>query len=98
MPMDLDSWLAEPVLRTNHRRESPTNEAELWASAASVRLRDCRILGRLVRARIPGLLPNLSFAELFPSDPLKLLHQGPPYAVSGLCGRIWTNRRHFAVL
>jgi hypothetical protein len=98
MPMDLDSWLAEPVLRTNHRRESRTNEAELWASAATVRLRDCRILGRLVRARIPGLRANLTFAELFRSDPFNVLDQGRTYAVSGLCGRIWTIRRDFAVL
>jgi hypothetical protein len=70
----------------------------LWASAATVRLRDCRILGRLVRARIPGLSANLTFAELFRSDPFNLLDEGPTYRLSGLCGRIWTMRRDFALL
>ena len=96
--MDLDSWLAEPVVRTNHRRDSLTNEAELWASAATVRLRDCRILGRLVRARIPGLGANLTFDDLFRSDPFNLLDDGPTYTLSGQCGRIWTIRRDFALL
>ena len=96
--MDLDSWLPEPVLRTHHHRDSPANEAELWASAATVRLRDCRILGRLVRARIPGLHVNLTFAELFRRDPFNLLDEGPTHSLSGLCGRIWTIRRDFALL
>jgi hypothetical protein len=97
-PVDLDSWLLEPVVRTNNRRDSPTGEAELWASAATVHLRDCRILGRLVRARIPGLSANLTFAELFRSDPFNLLDEGRIHTLSGLCGRIWTMRRDFALL
>jgi hypothetical protein len=97
-PVDLDSWLPEPVVRTKQRRDSPANEAELWASAATVRLRDCRILGRLVRARIPGLSANLTFAELFRRDPFNLLDHGPTHTLSGLCGRIWTIRRDFALL
>jgi hypothetical protein len=86
------------VLRTSHRREGPTSEAELWAAAATVRLRDCRILGRLVRARIPGLRAGLTFAALFRSEPFNLLEEGPTYTLSGLCGRIWTVRRDFAQL
>jgi hypothetical protein len=97
-PVDLDCWLREPVVRTNNRRQSPANEDELWASAATVRLRDCRILGRLVRARIPGLSANLRFSELFRSDPFNLLDEGPTHTLSGLCGRIWTMRRDFALL
>lgn len=97
-PVDLDRWLPEPVLRTNHRRESPATAAELWESAATVRLRDCRILGRLIRARIPGLQASLSFNELFRSAPFNLLDEGPTYNLSGLCGRIWTVRGDFAVL
>jgi hypothetical protein len=97
-PVDLDRWLPDPVLRTSHRREGATSEDELWASAATVRLRDCRILGRLIRARIPGLRESLSFAELFRSDPFNLLEEGPTYTLSGLCGRIWTVRRDFALL
>ena len=97
-PVDLDRWLPEPLLRTNHRRESPASAAMLWESAATVRLRDCRILGRLIRARIPGLQASLSFNDLFRSDPFNLLEEGPTYNLSGLCGRIWTVRRDFALL
>jgi hypothetical protein len=96
--VDLDRWLPEPVLRTHHRRESPATEAQLWESAATVRLRDCRVLGRLIRVRIPGLHASLSFNELFRSDPFNLLEEGPTYNLSGLCGRIWTVRRDFALL
>jgi hypothetical protein len=97
-PVDLDRWLAEPALRTSHHRESSTSEEELWAAAGTVRLRDCRILGRLVRARIPGLQASVTFDALFRNDPFNLLEEGPNYALSGLCGRIWTVRRDFVVL
>jgi hypothetical protein len=97
-PVNLDHWLSEPVLRTCHRREVSATEDELWATAESVRLRDCRILGRLIRARIPGLRSSLTFDELFRSDPFNLLEEGPTYVLSGLCGRIWTVRRDFAQL
>src|SRR4051812_29041163 len=96
--MDLDRWLAEPTLRTRHSRESPTSERDLWESAATVRLRDCRILGRLIRLRIPGLHAGLTFAEMFRSDPFNLLEEGPTHILSGLCGRIWTTRGDFAQL
>jgi hypothetical protein len=86
------------MLRTSHRREEAVSEDELWTSAATVRLRDCRILGRLIRARIPGLDASLSFGELFRNDPFNLLEEGPTYTLSGLCGRIWTVRRDFALL
>jgi hypothetical protein len=97
-PVDLDRWLSDPVLRTRHRREAPATERELWGTAETVRLRDCRILGRLIRARIPGLQSSVTFNELFRSDPFNLLDEGPTYALSGLCGRIWTVRRDFAHL
>jgi hypothetical protein len=97
-PVDLDRWLAEPAVRTRHRRESPAAAEALWASAGTVRLRDCRILGRLVRARIPGLEPSDTFEGLFRADPFNLLDEGPTHALSGLCGRIWTVRRDFARL
>jgi hypothetical protein len=97
-PVDLDRWLAEPAVRTRHRRESPASVAELWACAATVRLRDCRVLGRLIRARIPGLRASMTFDELFRNDPFNPLEAGPAHVLSGLCGRIWTVRRDFAVL
>jgi hypothetical protein len=96
--VDLDRWLSDPVLRTSHRREAPASGDELWAAAATVRLRDCRILGRLIRARIPGLSASLTFDELFRSDPFNLLEEGPTHTLSGLCGRIWTVRREFQQL
>lgn len=96
--MDLDRWLPEPMLRTSHRREGRSSEDELWASATTVRLQDCRILGRLIRARIPGLQASLTFDELFRSEPFNLLEEGPNYALSALCGRIWTVRGDFARL
>lgn len=97
-PVDLDRWLPEPVLRTNHRRESPASATELWETAATVRLRDCRILGRLIRVRIPGVQSSLTFSELFRSAPFNLLEEGPTYNLSGLCGRIWSVRSDFGVL
>ncbi|MCW3001079.1 MAG: hypothetical protein JWQ20_377 [Conexibacter sp.] len=96
--MDLDSWIDSSVVRTHHRRECPTDPEAVWASAASVRLKECRVLGRLIRARIPGLSPNLTFAEMFRGDPFNVLEEGPAHLLSGLCGRIWTVRRDFAVL
>ena len=86
------------MVRTRHRRESAAPESELWACAATVRVRDCRVLGRLIRARIPGVRASVTFEELFRSDPFHLLEAGPTYAISGLCGRIWTARADFGAL
>jgi hypothetical protein len=95
---DLDRWLASPTVRTRYRREAAVSAEELWAAARTVRLRECRVLGRLIRARIPGLKASLTFAELFRSPPFNLLEEGPTFTLSGLCGRIWTVRRDFAQL
>jgi hypothetical protein len=96
--VDLDRWLSDPVLRTHHAREGPASVDALWAAAATVRLGECRILGRLIRRRIPGLPADLTFDELFRSPPFNLLEAGPAYRLSGLCGRIWTVRGDFAPL
>jgi len=97
-PTDLDRWLYRPMLRTSHRREGEAREGALWASAATVHLRDCRILGRLIRARIPGRHGDLTFDELFHGDPFNVLEEGALYTLSALCGRIWTVRGDFARL
>ncbi len=55
MRPDLDDWLADPALRIAHRCEAEAGPAQLWEAARSVRLADTRVLGRLVRWRIPGL-------------------------------------------
>jgi hypothetical protein len=96
--MNLDHWLADAALTTRHRRESSSDAEQLWGAAQSVRLRDCRVLGRLVRARIPDLGAGLTFAELFRGYPFNLLEQGDGYVLSGLCGRIWTVRGDFSAL
>jgi hypothetical protein len=61
-------------------------------------VRDCRVLGRLIRARIAGVQAAVTFDELFRTAPFNLLDAGPTYALSGLCGRIWAARGDFAVL
>lgn len=86
------------MVRTRHRRDASAGPAELWASAGTVRLRECRILGPLIRTRIPGTDTAITFRELFRSDPFNLLDEGPTHTLSGLCGRIWTLRRDFAEL
>jgi hypothetical protein len=96
--VNLDDWLAAPAVRTHHRRKCSADVAELWNAAASVRLRDCRLLGRLVRARIPGLQADDTFHDVFYREPFNLLEEGPTYALSGLCGKIWTLRREYAQL
>lgn len=93
--MDLDAWLPHPVIRSHHRRASCSAPAPLWAAAASVRLSDTRTLGRLVRWRIPGLAPDLTFRELFRAHPFIVLDEGEHHSVSGLVGRIWTLERDY---
>jgi hypothetical protein len=89
---DLDRWLSEPAVRTAHRRESSAAAEAVWRAAATVRLRDARLLGRLVALRISGTEPDMTFASMFRSPPFVLLEDGPAFALSGLCGRIWTVR------
>lgn len=95
MPPDLDFWLPAPQIRVRHRREAAVDPAELWNAAQSVRLRDARRLGRLVRLRIPGLSPELRFDEMFRSLPFNVLVEDERALVSGVVGRIWTIRRDY---
>lgn len=94
----LDRWLADPAVRTCHRRTSLVAPDELWAAAQTVRLSDTRALGRLVRWRIPGTPAEQSFGDLFRSLPFTVLEEGPHSLVSGLCGRIWVLSRDYPVL
>ena len=89
---DLDRWLSAPAVRTSHRRLSRAGVQALWPAAASVRLRDCRLLGRLVGVRISGTDPQMTFDTLFRTPPFVVLEEGPTWVLSGLCGRIWTVR------
>ena len=92
MRPDLDRWLSDPAVRTQHRRKSSASVDRLWQAAATVRLCDCRLLGRLVAVRLRGSRPQLTFDELFRAPPFVTLQRGPTSALFGLCGRIWTVR------
>lgn len=94
----LDAWLPDPLVRTRHRRVAHTDQDELWASATALRLCDTRTLGRLVRWRLPGTPPEMTFRELLSSYPFTLLDETAHYSVSGMCGRIWTVRKDYGRL
>jgi hypothetical protein len=95
---DLDTWLPETTLRVSHRRESTASGEELWRAASEVPLTDAGPLGRLVRWRIPGLQPAVTFDALFREPPFIVLDEGERCLVSGLVGRIWTLRRDYPQL
>jgi hypothetical protein len=97
-PPNLDAWLPDPAVRVAHRRQSTAAPGQLWESARSVRLSQTRMLGRLVRWRIPGTPAEISFDELFRKHPFLVLEDGPSLLVSGLVGRIWTLRRDYPAL
>jgi hypothetical protein len=91
----LDSWLASPAVRIHHEREARADANALWAAAGRVRLRDTRTLGRLVRWRIPGLDPRLTYHDLLRGYPFVVLEEDERMLISGLAGRIWTLARDY---
>lgn len=95
---DLDSWLPAPAVRTHHDRQAEASSAGLWEAARGVRLRDTRLLGRLVAVRIAVARPEMTFDELFRTSPFVSLDEGPSWALSGVCGRIWMVRGGLAQL
>jgi hypothetical protein len=95
---DLDRWVADPQIRTRHRRVSAAGADDLWAAANAVRLEHTGTIGRLVRWRIPGVPWSQTFAGMLASEPFVVLDPGPRHAVSGLCGRIWTIARDYPEL
>jgi len=92
---DLDAWMPDPAVRIAHRRQSTAAPEQLWASAQGIRLSQTRMLGRLVRWRIPGTPAEISFDELFRQHPFTVLDESDVLLVSGLAGRIWTLRRDY---
>jgi hypothetical protein len=86
----LDRWLDRPAVRTHHTRTSEASPDALWEAAQAVRLADTRLLGRVVRWRLPGTPVEATFAEVFRSYPFTVLDDGEHHLVAGLCGRIWT--------
>jgi hypothetical protein len=89
---DLDLWLPNTAVRTHHRREAAVEGAVLWAAAQTVRIGESRVLGRLVRWRIPGTRPEQTYREMFTSDPFVVLDEGGRHLFAGLCGKIWAAR------
>ena len=99
MKPELDQWLSEPAMRVAHRRESAAAPERLWEAAQTIRLDDAGMLGRLIRWRIPGLPPEMSFNEMFHGPPfIALLEDADGALASGLVGRIWTLRRDYPKL
>lgn len=98
MRPDLDEWLADPAIRVRHRRETAVGEARLWEAARTVRVEDTRVLGRLLRWRIPGIPASLPYDALFREPPFAVLHEDAGVLVSGLVGRIWTLRRDYPAI
>ena len=86
----LDDWLADPAVRTHHARSAAATPDALWRGAESVRLTDTRVLGRVVRWRLPGTSVDAHFNDLFRSYPFVVLDEGDHHLVQGLAGRIWT--------
>jgi hypothetical protein len=91
----LDAWLATPAVRTLHRRSAAASPAALWQRATEVRLNETRSLGRLVRWRIPGVDPAITYHELFRGYPFCVLEEDRFLLVTGLCGKIWTLARDY---
>jgi hypothetical protein len=95
---DLDIWLDDAPIRVRHRREAAVDEATLWEAARTVRVKDTRVLGRLLRWRIPGTSGSMPYDTLFREPPFAVLHEEEGALVSGLVGRIWTLRRDYPVI
>jgi hypothetical protein len=96
---DLQQWLPDPALHVVHSRESSASADRLWAAARGVRVSDAGLLGRLIRWRIPGTAPQLTFDELFRCPPFTVLDGDQDRAlITGLVGRIWTIRRDYPQL
>jgi hypothetical protein len=89
---DLDRWLRSPSRRTSHRRTARADPEALWQAARGVSLRDCRLLGRLIRARLGITDLTVTFDTLFRTPPFLLLDEGPRWMQSGVAGRIWSPR------
>jgi hypothetical protein len=95
LAQQLDDWMANPAVRSLHRRRAAAPPRDLWAAAGDLRLSDTRTLGRLVRWRIPGTPPGQTFRGLLAEYPFVVLDAGERWSISGLCGRIWTLSRDY---
>ena len=94
----LDDWLPDPQIRTHHRRSSAADPDALWAAANSVRLRQTRTIGRLVRWRIPGVAPEQTFAGLLGEYPFVVLARDYPHLDWPEAFRAWHEPRTVRVV
>jgi hypothetical protein len=92
---NLDAWLERAPVRTHHRRRADASPERLWECAQAVRLADTGTLARLVRWRIPGTPPDVTYHRMFSAYPFVVLEEGERHSISGLCGRIWTLQRDY---
>jgi len=97
-PPDLDAWLPEPAVRTFHRRVARADPDALWGAAGTVRLSDSRLLGRVVRWRVPGTPADATYREVLGREPFRVLEAGERHSLSAIVGRIWTLRRDYPSL
>ena len=97
-PPDLDSWLADPQIRTFHRRTSTASPEALWAAAERIKVCDAPRLGRVLRWRIPETPGDLPYRDVFGRYPFIVLAEGERWSISGLCGRVWSIRRDYPEL
>ncbi len=96
MPPDLDRWLPDPALRVAHRRESSATAERLWAAAQAVTARRHRVLGRLVRWRIPGTPARAVVrASCSATRRSSSLDEASTPSSAASSGRIWTLRRDY---
>jgi hypothetical protein len=95
MRPNLDTWLDQPSVRTHHARSARVSCDTLWDAAETVRLADTRMLGRVVRWRLPGTPRDAAFSEVFRRYPFAVLDDGDHHLLSGLVGRIWTLARDY---
>jgi hypothetical protein len=95
---DLDAWLPEPALTVSHARHSAAPAQSTWRAAREVSLADTRLLGRLVRWRIPGVPADATFEGVLRSPPFAVLEEAELALLSGVVGRIWTLRRDYPEL
>jgi hypothetical protein len=91
----LDAWSPSPAVRSVHRRPAAASPEALWQQATEVRLDETRSLGRLVRWRIPGTEPGITYHDLFRAYPFCVLEEDRFLLITGLCGKIWTLARDY---
>ena len=91
----LDRWLAQPQVRTRHRRRASVAAERLWHAAESVRVADAPAFGRVLRWRIPGTPAELAYRDVLRRYPFVVLAEDDGWSVSGLCGVIWSIRRDY---